>query len=276
MTGDQPAGPRPARCDVLAASPRLPLPGRLRRSRTSCSRNQWTLPHNDDEPLFRTLNGVRDFVGGAARRPWSRSGWPSAPESSTPSTYFVDRNRSAGKTGGVIGPGSYACCVSMPSPRLAAGRPDGAGFASLGVLGLWDESMATLGLMLAAVILALRDRHSARESSPAAASVDSRARHADPGRDADPPDVRLSHAHRAPLLRRPAVLRDRDADLFDPVRRSASPRSASAACLRVRSRRQLPLGRSNRQLLTKVPAPLARRGAPLGVNQTILSRCRWS
>ena len=29
------------------------------------------------------------------------------------------------------------------------------GFASLGVLGLWDESMATLGLMLAAVVLAL-------------------------------------------------------------------------------------------------------------------------
>ena len=25
-------------------------------------RNTWTLPHNDDEPLFRTLNGVRDFV----------------------------------------------------------------------------------------------------------------------------------------------------------------------------------------------------------------------
>ena len=25
-------------------------------------RNQWTLPHNDDEPLFRSLNGVRDLV----------------------------------------------------------------------------------------------------------------------------------------------------------------------------------------------------------------------
>ena len=30
-----------------------------------------------------------------------------------------------------------------------------AGFASLGVLGLWDASMATLGLMLAAVVIAL-------------------------------------------------------------------------------------------------------------------------
>ncbi|HEX5824526.1 MAG TPA: hypothetical protein VFY18_08725, partial [Candidatus Limnocylindrales bacterium] len=25
-------------------------------------RGQWTLPHNDDEPLFRSLNGVRDAV----------------------------------------------------------------------------------------------------------------------------------------------------------------------------------------------------------------------
>src|SRR4051794_25508131 len=25
-------------------------------------RGQWTLPHNDDEPLFRTLNGVSETV----------------------------------------------------------------------------------------------------------------------------------------------------------------------------------------------------------------------
>ena len=37
------------------------------------------------------------------------------------------------------------------------------GFASLGVLGLWDASMATLGMILAAVLIALADRGSARD-----------------------------------------------------------------------------------------------------------------
>ena len=50
-----------------------------RRDRYVLFRGQWTLPHNDDEPLFRSLNGVRDCDRREPRRPRARSGSASPP-----------------------------------------------------------------------------------------------------------------------------------------------------------------------------------------------------
>ena len=60
---------------------------------------------------------------------------------------------------------------------------------SFGVLGLWDESVDTLALTLAAVVLSLRS--GSRWGSSPAATTDSRGSSAGPRRDADHADVRL-------------------------------------------------------------------------------------
>jgi glycine betaine/proline transport system permease protein len=107
---------------------------------------QWTLPHDQDFPLFKSLNGVKQavdqnrtlldpirlaiaalvdgFNGGIAFLGW-------------PGVLAV-----AGGLGLIFGGLRLAILCAL-------------GFAALGVLGLWDASMATLGLMLAAVVISL-------------------------------------------------------------------------------------------------------------------------
>lgn len=109
-------------------------------------RGQWTLPHNDDEPLFRNLNGVREWVednrtvldpirAGVAglvsvfNEILAALGWP-----------------------GVIG---LAGALGLVFSGIRLGLLVVAGFASLGVLELWDPSMQILAMMLAAVLLAI-------------------------------------------------------------------------------------------------------------------------
>ncbi len=109
-------------------------------------RGQWTLPHDDDASLFRTLNGVRDTVE-------QNRGILEPIRASI--AFLVDLfNNLLGSLGwpGVIGLGG-ALGLAFGGVRLALLAI--LGFASLGILGLWDESMQTLGMTLAAVLIAI-------------------------------------------------------------------------------------------------------------------------
>jgi glycine betaine/proline transport system permease protein len=109
-------------------------------------RGQWTLPHNDDYGLFSFLNGVRDWVD-ANRTILEpiRAGVAAAV------TVFDDLLASLGWPG-VIGLAA-ALGYAFGGVRLTILATTG--FALLGMLGLWDESMAVLSMMLVAVLIAL-------------------------------------------------------------------------------------------------------------------------
>jgi glycine betaine/proline transport system permease protein len=107
---------------------------------------QWTLPHDQDFPLFKSLNGVRAWVD----------------EHRT----VLDPIRFGVATlvdGFVAGIGAlgwagllaFAGGLGLAFGGLRLALVAALGLASLGVLGLWDASMATLALMLAAVVLSL-------------------------------------------------------------------------------------------------------------------------
>jgi glycine betaine/proline transport system permease protein len=109
-------------------------------------RGQWTLPHNDDEPLFRTLNQVQEEV--ASNRTVLE---PIRAGVSALIDLFDNLIASLGWPG-VLG---LAGALGLAFGGVRLGLLAILGFASLGILGLWDESMATLGMMLAAVVIAL-------------------------------------------------------------------------------------------------------------------------
>jgi glycine betaine/proline transport system permease protein len=109
-------------------------------------RGHWTLPHNDDEPLFRTLNGARDAV--ESNRTLLE---PVRAVVSALIGVFNDLLASLGWPG-VLG---LAGAIGIAFGGLRVGLVGVLGFASLGVIGLWDESMQTLGMILAAVVIAL-------------------------------------------------------------------------------------------------------------------------
>jgi glycine betaine/proline transport system permease protein len=107
---------------------------------------QWTLPHNDDEPLFRNLNSVRDWVDE------NRSFLDPIRVGITGLVgFFNDLLASLGWPG-VIG---LAAALGLAFGGVGLGLLVGAGFASLGMLGLWDPSMQVLAMMLAAVLVAI-------------------------------------------------------------------------------------------------------------------------
>jgi glycine betaine/proline transport system permease protein len=222
-------------------------------------RNQWTLPHNDDEPLFRTLNQVHDAVAnnrtllepiragvaaliGVFDNAIASLGWP-----------------------GIIG---LAGAIGLAFGGVRLALLGMLGFASLGSLGLWDESMATLGMMLAAVVIALAlglplgilagrsDRVSAilspildvMQIMPTLAYLT--------------PITLLFLIGATPstiatlIFAMPAAIRITSLGI-----RGVSPSSVEAA----RS-----LGATNAQILRKVQIPLARRAIGLAINQTIM------
>jgi glycine betaine/proline transport system permease protein len=109
-------------------------------------RNTATLPHNDDEPLFRSLNGVKDTVD--ANRTALE---PIRAVITGIVNFFVDVIASLGWPG-IIG---VAAALAMVFSGLRLTILVTLGFLSLGAIGLWDESMATLALMLAAVVIAI-------------------------------------------------------------------------------------------------------------------------
>ena len=222
-------------------------------------RNQWTLPHNDDEPLFRTLNGVRDVVDenrtvlepirlaigsvvDAFDLVLASLGWP-----------------------GVIG---IAGALGLVFGGWRVAVLAISGFASLGVLGLWDQSMATLGLMLAAVLMALAigiplgiwAGRSQRVSAVLAPVLDVM-------------QILPTFAYLTPMtllffIGAPSSVVATLIYAIPPAIRITAlgirgvpPGSVEAA---------QSLGSTGRQVLTKVQLPLARRAIGLGVNQTIM------
>jgi glycine betaine/proline transport system permease protein len=109
-------------------------------------RGQMNMPHNDDYGLFNWLNGVRAWVGDhrTILEPF-RAGIAALV------ALFDELLASLGWPGvmGVAAAIGYA----FSGWRLAILAVTG--FALLGILGLWDASMAVLSMMIAAVLLAL-------------------------------------------------------------------------------------------------------------------------
>lgn len=222
-------------------------------------RDQWTLPHDDDAPLFRTLNQVHDAVadnrtalepirGGVAalidvfNNLIASLGWP-----------------------GVIGLAG-AIGAAFGGVRLALLGV--LGFASLGVLGLWDESMATLGMMLAAVVIALAlglplgilAGRSNRVSAILSPILD--VMQIMPTLAYLTPITLLFLIGATPstiatlIFAMPAAIRITSLGI-----RGVSPASVEAA---------KSLGSTDGQILRKVQIPLARRAIGLAINQTIM------
>jgi glycine betaine/proline transport system permease protein len=109
-------------------------------------RGQWTLPHNDDYGLFRTLNGVRDWVDENRTLLDPFRGGIAALVA-----LFMDLLASLGWPG-VIG---IAAAIGWAFGGWKLTVLAVSGFLLLGILRLWDSSMAVLAMMVAAVLLAL-------------------------------------------------------------------------------------------------------------------------
>jgi glycine betaine/proline transport system permease protein len=220
---------------------------------------QWTLPHDESFPLFQTLNGlpatvdqyrnvfepIRAFIGaivGFFDLVLASLGWPGV-------------IAVVGGLGFVFGGWRLALLAVS-------------GFASLGVLGLWDASMATLSLMLAAVFLAVligvplgivigrSDRASAIVTPIL-----------------DVMQIMPTFAYLAPitLLFLIGAASSTIATLIyaipPAIRITAlGIRNVSATTVEASEA----LGSTRWQVLTKVQLPLARRVIGLGVNQTIM------
>jgi glycine betaine/proline transport system permease protein len=222
-------------------------------------RNQWTLPHDDDAPLFRTLNQVHDTVAD------NRTALE--PVRAAVAALIDVFNNLIASLGwpGIIG---LAGAIGFAFGGVRLALLGALGFASLGVLGLWDESMATLGMMLAAVVIALalglplgilagrRNRVSAilspildvMQIMPTLAYLT--------------PITLLFLIGATPstiatlIFAMPAAIRITSLGI-----RGVSPASVEAA---------KSLGSTDGQILRKVQIPLARRAIGLAINQTIM------
>jgi glycine betaine/proline transport system permease protein len=222
-------------------------------------RGQATLPHDDDFPLFRSLNGVRDFV--------DENRYVLDPIRTTVASLVDVFDLAIASLGwpGVIGL-SGALGLVFGGARLAVLAI--AGFASLGVLGLWDASMATLGLMLAAVLIAIaigvplgilagRNRRVSAVISPVL----------------DIMQIMPTFAYLTPMTlmffigAAPSTVATLIYAIPPAIRitalgiRGVPGSSVEAAAS---------MGATSRQILTKVQLPMARRAIGLGINQSIM------
>lgn len=107
---------------------------------------QWTLPHDDDYGLFRSLNDVRTVV--AANRTILE---PFRAGIAGLVTVFDEVLASLGWPG-VIG---VAAAVGMAFGGVRLTLLAVSGFAILGVMGLWDATMAVMSMLIVAVLLAI-------------------------------------------------------------------------------------------------------------------------
>jgi glycine betaine/proline transport system permease protein len=222
-------------------------------------RNQWTLPHNDDAPLFRTLNQVHDAVASNRTVLEPIRGGVSA---------LIDALDNAIASLGWPGIIGLAGAIGLTFGGVRLALLGMLGFASLGSLGLWDESMATLGMMLAAVVIALAiglplgvlAGRSNRVSAILSPILD--VMQIMPTLAYLTPITLLFLIGATPstiatlIFAMPAAIRITSLGI-----RSVSPSSIEAA----RS-----LGSTNAQVLLKVQVPLARRAIGLAINQTIM------
>ena len=141
-----------------------------------------------------------------------------------------DLTRSWRRSAGPASAGRSSGALGLIFGWLATGgRSRSPASLSSASLGLWEPSMATLALTLAAVFLSLLDRHPAgdprRPQRPVRRSLTPGA-----GLHADHADVRLPRAAHAVLPDRPGRRRSIVTLIYaDPAGDPASPRTASAA-----------------------------------------------
>jgi glycine betaine/proline transport system permease protein len=220
---------------------------------------QWTLPHDEEYPLFKSLNGLRDFVD------QNRSVVdPIRIFIGTLVDFFVAIIAGLGWPGVLAVAGGLG--LIFGGMRLATLSI--LGFASLGVLGLWDASMATLALILAAVVLALligiplgiligrSDRASAFVTPIL-----------------DVMQIMPTFAYLAPmtllfLIGSPSATIATLIYAIPPAIRITSLGIRGVGKETVEA--AVSLGSTRWQVLTKVQVPLARRTIGIGINQTIM------
>jgi len=222
-------------------------------------RGQLTLPHNDDYGLFNWLNGLKEWVD------QNRS--VLAPVRAFIAglvTFFDDVLASLGWPG-VIG---VAAAIGFFFGGLLPALLATIGFSLLGMMGLWDDSMAVLSMMIAAVSLALliglpigilagRSERFASFLSPIL----------------DFMQIMPTLAYLAPITllfligTPPSTVATLIFAIPATIRITAlGVRGVSATAVEAgRS-----LGATERQLLAKVYLPLARRPIGLAINQTIM------
>jgi glycine betaine/proline transport system permease protein len=222
-------------------------------------RGQWTLPHDDSFPLFKALNGLRSTVDAnrsiLAPLRSAISGLVGVFEFIIASLGWTGVIGLAGGLGFVFG--------GLRTATLAV-----AGFVAIGILGLWDASMATLAQMLAAVLIAVaigiplgivvgRSRRAAAIATPIL----------------DVMQIMPTFAYLTPitLLFLIGVSSATIATLIYAI-----PPAIRITALGIRTVPQASveaseaLGSTRWQVLTKVQLPLARRVIGLGVNQTMM------
>jgi len=223
---------------------------------------QWTLPHDEEYPLFATLNGVKAWVD----------------ENRESIVLFAVIREGVG---GLVGafenlidllgwPGMLATTAALAAIfggwRLALGTV--LGMASIGLLGLWTEGMQTLAQMLAAVVIALavgiplgivagRSKRFLAVVTPVL----------------DVMQIMPTFAYLAPLtlLFSIGISSATIATLIyaiPPAIRITALGIRTVPDASVEAARSL--GSTRYQVLTKVQLPLARRTIGIGVNQTIM------
>ena len=224
--------------------------------------DQGTLPHDEEYPLFQSLNGVKSWV-----------------DENRDSIVLFALVREA--VGGLVGafenligalgwPGVLAGAAALGAIfggwRLALGAT--LGLASIGLLGLWTEGMQTLAQMLAAVAIALAvgiplgivAGRSERFRSFVTPILDVM-------------QIMPTFAYLAPLtlLFSIGISSATIATLIyaiPPAIRITALGIRSVSETTVEAARSL--GSTRSQILTKVQLPLARRTIGIGVNQTIM------
>jgi glycine betaine/proline transport system permease protein len=112
-------------------------------------KGQYTLPHNNDADLFRWLNGVRELIED------NRAAIPFISQIREFVDAFVELFLAA--LHGLTWPGlvAVAGAIGLAIGGWKLALLAATGVLSFGVLGLWDSSVDTLALTLAAVVLSL-------------------------------------------------------------------------------------------------------------------------
>ena len=222
-------------------------------------RDQWTLPHDDDAPLFRSLNGIRDTVAD------NRS--ILEPIRATVAGLIDVFNNILASLGwpGVIG---LAGALGLAFGGIRLALLGALGFASLGALGLWEASIATLGMMLSAVVVAIGI---GLPLGTVAGRSDRVSAILSPILDVMQIMPTLAYLTPITLLFLIGATPSTIATLIfaiPPAIRITALGIRGVPSESVEAARSL--GSTNGQILTKVQLPLARRAIGLAINQTIM------
>ncbi len=228
-------------------------------------RGQWTLAHDGDSVVFKAIDSARDWVDANRATPLF--------------SLFIDPIR-VGIAALVSGFVAFLAFLGWPGVLAVAGSLglvfgglrlatlSVLGFASLGVLGLWAASMATLALMMAAVVIALligiplgilagRSRRVAAVISPVL----------------DVMQIMPTFCYLAPMTLL-FFIGAPSATIATLI--YATPPAIRITSLGIRGvpsetmEAAISLGSTRWQVLRKVQLPLARRTIGIGINQTIM------